>query len=237
MTAPRNTPSTPLPNEKLMLAYLLPYAAYVGLATFQGSLFSRELAYALRILCCGALLLYFWRRYVSLGGPRSRAGSLLLGAIVGLFGSWLWLALRQPFAPAAAEPWTPTAFALRMLASVALAPLIEELLLRGYLLRLVVQWQRARRAGEARPLQRVLDARSIDEVEPGAWTPLAVLLSTAAFTLGHAPAEWPAAGAYGLLMAMLWIARRDLLSCVVAHAVTNLGLGLWVWNSGHFELW
>lgn len=220
-----------------MLAYLLPYAAYVGIATLQGSLFSRELAYVLRILCCGALLLYFWRHYVSLGGPRARAGSLLLGAIAGLFGTGLWLALRQPFAPAAAEPWTQTAFALRLLASVALAPLIEELLLRGYLLRLVVQWQRARAAGEAEPLQRVLAEHSVDEVEPGAWTPLAVLVSTAAFTLGHAPAEWPAAAAYGLLMAGLWIARRDLLSCVIAHAVTNLALGLWVWNSGHFELW
>jgi hypothetical protein len=24
---------------------------------------------------------------------------------------------------------------------------------------------------------------------------------------------------------------------VVAHAVTNLALALWVWNSGRFELW
>ena len=38
-------------------------------------------------------------------------------------------------------------------------------------------------------------------------------------------------------MAALWIARKDLLSCVVAHAVANLALALWVWTSGRFELW
>ena len=233
MSSPRNSPR----NEDLILAYALPYAVYVGIATVQGTLLSRELAYALRLVVCAALLLFFWRQYVSLTGPKSRTGSVLLGALAGLLGTILWLALLRPFAADAVAPWSAPAFALRLLASVALAPLIEELLLRGYLLRLVVQWQQSRRAGEPEPLRRTLDARSVDEVAPGAWTPLAVGVSTAAFTLGHAPAAWPAAAAYGLLMAALWIARRDLLSCVVAHAVTNLALALWVWNSGRFELW
>jgi hypothetical protein len=38
-------------------------------------------------------------------------------------------------------------------------------------------------------------------------------------------------------MAALWIVRKDLLSCIVAHAVTNLGLGLYVRATGSWALW
>ena len=61
--------------------------------------------------------------------------------------------------------------------------------------------------------------------------------SSVLFALGHAPHEWVAAVAYGLLMAGLWILRKDLLSCVVAHAVTNLALGVYVQYTGRWELW
>jgi hypothetical protein len=38
-------------------------------------------------------------------------------------------------------------------------------------------------------------------------------------------------------MAGLWAWRRDLLTCVVAHAVTNLSLAILVWHTGRWELW
>ena len=57
------------------------------------------------------------------------------------------------------------------------------------------------------------------------------------FAAGHASHEWVAAIAYGLLMALLWIVRRDLLTCVVAHAVTNLTLALYVRETGSWQLW
>ena len=62
-------------------------------------------------------------------------------------------------------------------------------------------------------------------------------ISVAAFTLGHSPPEWPAAAVYGLLMTGLWIIRRDLLSCVVAHAVTNIALAFYVRSTGQWGLW
>jgi membrane protease YdiL (CAAX protease family) len=114
---------------------------------------------------------------------------------------------------------------------------MEELLFRGYLLGVVTQWQDARRAGAADPLGATLDRRSVREIAPGAWSWAAVVLSSAAFALGHSPAQWLAAFAYGLLVAALWIARRDLVAPIAAHATTNLVLYLYIYLSGSWGLW
>lgn len=63
------------------------------------------------------------------------------------------------------------------------------------------------------------------------------MISTVVFTLGHEVSQWPAAIAYGLLMAALWINRKDLLSCVIAHGVTNIALALYIWNTRQWGLW
>jgi len=78
---------------------------------------------------------------------------------------------------------------------------------------------------------------SIDDVKPGAWSVLAIAVSTIAFTAGHLMIEWPAAIAYSILISILWIVRKDLLSCMVAHGTTNLGLALYVKYTGHWGFW
>jgi hypothetical protein len=57
------------------------------------------------------------------------------------------------------------------------------------------------------------------------------------FTSGHSPHEWPAAVAYGLFMAFLWIARKDLITCITAHAVTNIALAVFVFATGKWQYW
>ena len=83
----------------------------------------------------------------------------------------------------------------------------------------------------------MLDNNSIDTVAPGAWSVMAITISTIAFTAGHLMIEWPAAVAYSLLMSLLWIIRKDLLSCMVAHGVTNFFLALYVYSTGHWGFW
>ncbi len=224
-------------NRSLLLAYFLPYGVYVGAGSLADLGLDRTGVYALRLAATVAVLGWGWRRYVPLRGPRPLAGSIGAGAAVGLLATPLWVGLALPLAPPAAPAWGSLDFGLRLTAAVTVVPLFEELLMRGYALRLAVQWDRSRRAGDPAPLRQTLDLRSVNEVEPGAWTVPAVAISTVLFAAGHASWEWPAALVYGVLMAGLWIVRRDLLSCVVAHAVTNLALGLWVAATGHWQLW
>jgi membrane protease YdiL (CAAX protease family) len=194
--------------------------------------------YAIRIVLTAAALALVWRRLQPIVGPRSVAGSMLLGAAAGLAGVALWIALVLPFHDASAgEPFPPGAFALRVIAATVLVPFIEELLFRGYVLGMVTQWQEARRAGVADPLSVALDERSVREIEPGAWAMGAVVVSSVAFAVGHSPAEYAAAFAYGLLMAWLWIRRGDLVAPITAHAVTNLALYLYIYQTGSWGLW
>jgi hypothetical protein len=69
------------------------------------------------------------RAWLPLRGPKSIGGSAAIGAVSGLAGTALWIALVEPFAPAAAEPFGDAAWLARALAATALPPLVEEPLL------------------------------------------------------------------------------------------------------------
>lgn len=224
-------------NRRLALPYLLPYAAYVGIASLPAGWLSIEANYALRIAVVTALLAWGWRSYRGLLGPHSPAGSIALGAAVGVVGLVVWIALKTSLVLPGAEPWAATAWWLRLAASVLVVPVFEELAMRGFVLRFLVQWQQAAAEKVKDPFGDGLDRYSIHDLAPGAGTPVAVFASSLVFMAGHGVAEYPAAFAYGLLVAALWIARKDLLSCIAAHAVTNLLLALYVRATGHWELW
>jgi hypothetical protein len=226
-----------IPNRRLLLPYAAPYFAYVAIASLLADRIPSDWSYALRLLVVPALLAWAWRWYPAFGGPRNRWVSVAAGAAVGLVGIVLWIALLWPFAQEAAAPWTDIGFALRLVAAGAVVPVFEELLMRGFLLRLAVQWDRARQAGDEEPLATALDDRTVADVEPGAWTWASVALSTLAFTLGHQVREWPAAVVFGLLMAWLWAWRKDLVSCVAAHSAANIALALFVRGTGKWGLW
>ncbi len=206
-----------MPNSQLALPYFLPYFVYVACAALP---LAHAPSYGLRLLLTGAALLYSWRFYQGIRGPRSPLGSVVAGFGAGLLGTALWvlLLIEQP-----GEPWDDTAFLLRLFAAGLFVPVFEEMALRGFVLRYLVQMGGA--------------PGGVHAVAPGAWTWRAVLVSSVAFALGHRLHEMAAAVAYGLLMALLWIVRRDLLGCIVAHATTNVTLAFYVRATGAWGLW
>jgi hypothetical protein len=222
----------------LLFVYVLPYFLYVGVLGFvpEGAL-PRPWRYGLAVATSAAALAWAWRWYVPLRGPRSPAGSVVAGTLAGVAGTALWIALKSPFSEAGGEPWAPASFWARLLASASVVPVFEELVFRGLVLRGALQWDRLRRAGSTDPLGRTLHDHGPHEIAPGDWTAMALGVSSLAFASGHSPGEWIAAFAYGLLMAGLWIWRRDLLSCVIAHGVTNLTLAFWVRGTGQWTVW
>lgn len=226
-----------LTYRQLIVPYALPYFVYVGLAALPADILSRDVNYGLRLVVVGALLLWARRWYCDLAGPGRLSASLVWGAVAGLVGLVIWVALLAPFVPPQGEPWAQGAFWLRLVAAGSVVPVFEELMMRGFVFRLALHWGRERRRGGGAALQTALDERSPNEVRPGEWSWTAVLVSTAVFAAGHGVAEWPAAVAYGLLMCFLWAWRRDLASCIAAHAVTNVALALYVLATGNWQYW
>jgi uncharacterized protein len=227
--APRN--SAALPH------YIAPYAAYVLVLAAPATLVSRPAAYALA-WTASAITLWMGRPFYL---PMLRRGgavmSVAVGLAGGLAGTVLWVALKQPFYPPGGAVWEPDLFWARLAASATVVPMFEELLFRGFVLLVVMQWSAARAARLPDPLGVVLNEASVHDLPAGSWTPLAAGISTIAFAAGHAPGEWLAACAYGLLMVVLWALRKDLLTPIVAHATTNAALALWVRASGQWSVW
>ena len=223
-------------NYGLLLTYAAPYFAYVGIASLAGSL-PAEWSYSINIVIVTAILFWAWRRYVPFTGPNGTFLSVIWGLPAGIAGTVIWILMLKPFVAAEPNGWSNSAFYLRLCAATLLVPVFEELLMRGYIFRLAYQWDMERKKKKDNALYRALHDRCINNFESGAWSITAILISTIAFTLGHQIVEWPAAFLYGLLMTLLWIKRKDLISCIVAHATTNLTLGLYVRLTQHWEFW
>jgi uncharacterized protein len=63
----------------------------------------------------------------------------------------------------------------------------------------------------------------------------ALLLSTFVFVLAHT--LWLAAAIAGLAYALLYMRTGSLWTAVIAHAVTNGVLGVWVVMTGNWQFW
>ncbi|OQY51854.1 MAG: CPBP family intramembrane metalloprotease [Desulfobacteraceae bacterium 4572_89] len=229
-------------NRDLLLPYLAPYLAYVGIASLLQNIIPIEINYIIRLLVVPALLYWAWRWYVPLTGPNKPVISILWGMAGGLLGLGLWILFYSPFTEPDTIAWSNSGFYLRLVSASLVVPVFEEIAMRGYVFRLALQWDqtrkdRARKNKLKGSLLNALDESNIAEVKPGAWTIWAVLVSSIVFALGHTIPEWPASIAYGILMSILWIMRKDLLTCIIAHGTTNFTLALYVYFTGHWELW
>jgi hypothetical protein len=238
----KKTDLSALSNRDLMIPYFAPYFAYVGIASLFQNILPIEINYVLRLIVVPALLVWAWKWYLPLTGPKSLAGSFVYGVGFGLVGLVLWCLLYAPFTEPDTTAWSTSGFYLRLISASLVVPVFEEIVIRGYVFRFALQWDQIIRSKIRKKtinnyLLKVLDESNISAVRPGAWSVPAVVISSIVFAAGHTIPEWPAALAYGLLISILWIVRKDLFSCIIAHATTNLALALYVYFTGHWELW
>ena len=176
-------------------------------------------------MLCAAVLIYFRRDYELHWLRRP-----LFTIAIALFVFVLWIAPQQflhfparlvGFDPdtLAADPslyWAT--LALRFLRLVIVVPLVEEIFWRSFLLRYLV-------------------SEKFDTVPFGTFSWLSFAVVAIAFALSHLRADWPAALITGALYNFVAYRTRSLTSCVLAHGVTNLALGLWIMATKQWGFW
>ena len=214
------------------VAYVLPMAVYVAVTVFEGML-PRDwypVAYTLKSAAVTVALIVcapHWRQEI-----RLEWRGLVLGLATGFIAFVLWVGLdpitprigmlgtRVAFNPFDAIPnpaWRLTFIAIRLYGLAVLVPILEEVFWRSFLLRYFTRdqgWQ---------------------TVPLGSFSWRALTLATVCFALAHP--EWLAAILFALLVSALLRATLNLFSCIVAHAVTNLALGLYVLQTGQWQFW
>ncbi|MBN8491847.1 MAG: CAAX prenyl protease-related protein [Burkholderiales bacterium] len=213
----------------------LPFLAFMVLLALRGALPEGGLwgidprwIYGLTVLVVGAMLLAWWREYGELArGTGPGFVETLLSVGVGLLVFVLWINLDAPWmtlgeAAASFRPLRPDGsldwplVIVRWIGATLVVPVMEELFWRSFLMR----WLQ-------RPGFTTVDPRQVGL--------RAVLISTALFVLVHP--LWLAAALAGLAYAWLYVRTGKLWTCVIAHAVTNGVLGIWVVATGQWAFW
>jgi uncharacterized protein len=181
--------------------------------------------YPAQTLVCGAIVLWFWRDY-KLGGPRQAWFGLAIGLVVFA----IWIAPQQFFGVAPRlTGFDPEVFAnkpalywgtvvLRFARLVIVVPMVEEIFWRGFLLRYLIN-------------------ERFTVVAVGTFSLVSFAVVTIAFGFTHSAADWLAAFICGALYNLVAYRTRSLSSCVIAHAVTNLLLGLWIMQTRQWGFW
>ena len=221
------------PFSRAAQVRVAPFALFMVLLAIRGALpadggFDPRWVYGLGVLLVGGLLWMLRREY----GELARQNwpdwpEAVLAAGMGAVVFWLWIALDAPWmqlstATAVFRPLDAQGqlmwplVAARLAGAVLLVPVMEELFWRSFLMR----W---------------IESATFEAVDPMRIGPKAIVLSTFVFMLAHT--LWLASIVAGL--AYVWLYRRTgkLWVAVIAHAVTNGALGLWVLLTGNWALW
>jgi CAAX prenyl protease-like protein len=216
------------------LARCLPFAVFMALLGLRGAVpegldgLDPRWIYGACVLIVGGLLWHYGREYGELSRQNlPSAREALSGVAVGLIVFALWIHLDAPWM----QLGTPTAsfvplnsaggliwplVAVRLIGAALVVPLMEELFWRSFLMR----W---------------IERPQFQAVEPARVGIKALVLSTFIFMLAHT--LWLAAILAGLAYALLYIRTGKLWTAVIAHAVTNGALGLWVIKTGQWQFW
>ncbi len=217
------------------LARCVPFVLFMALLALRGAVptdgsspIDPRWIYGLTVLVVSGALAWYWRQYRELfRGQGLTAKELSIAAVVGwvVFVLWInldhpWMLMGEPaatFKPVDAEgnlEWG--LIVVRWVGAALMVPVMEELFWRSF----VMRW---------------VDNPDFETVDPSKASLKAVALSTAVFTLAHT--QWLAAIIAGLAYAWLYRRTGKLWAPIVAHAVTNGVLGVWVVFHGAWAFW
>jgi uncharacterized protein len=209
--------------------YIAPFVIYVAMIALP---LSPEVLFPLRFVIVLAAILLFSRPYLLL-----KTSHTLASTAVGIGVFLVWIGPDAIFGPAyrhfvlfdnsvlghAGSSLPPVAqrnpffLAFRVLSSVALVPVLEELFWRGWLMRWLIN-------------------REFLKIPLGAYQAGAFWIVALLFASEHGP-YWEVGLLAGLVY-NLWIIRtRNLADCILAHAVTNGALATYVLIAGQWQYW
>lgn len=225
----------PATDKRDLAAFVLPMGIFLALLALASALRKpgggfwlaapEYWVFPAQALICGALLVWFWREY-DFRAPRQAGFAIAIGLVVFA----LWIAPQQFLGfPPRLTGFNPEVFAgqpalywgtiiFRFLRLVIVVPLVEEIFWRGFLLRYVIN-------------------EKFTEVPIGAFSWLSFGVVTVAFGFTHSQADWIAALLTGALYNFVAYRTGSLMSCVIAHAATNLLLGAWIMATRQWGFW
>lgn len=211
---------------------ILPFAAYLCFIVI-GDVLERLGAsaavlrwlYPVKIALVCALLALFWRRYAELHRFSLSRSAILSALATGVVVLILWVSLDAGWMIVGASPgYDPRVdgridwllVIIRIAGAALVVPVMEELFWRSFLMR----W---------------IDSPDFESVEPSQLSLKSFAITVLLFGVEHN--LWLAGMVAGVAYGWLYKCHRNLWSPILAHAVTNGLLGLWVLQTGNWSYW
>ncbi len=216
------------PSGQRWLLYVIPMAAFLAVSYLESRLTAHYVWVYTGKVALVSLLLFACRSVWQ--DIRFEARTLLPAALAGAAMLTVWVAVSRwvpyavfgqrvgfdPFRQIESD-WQRIFFlCVRLYGLALMVPVMEELFWRSFLLRYFT------------------DSRW-EDIPLGTFSWSALLIVSAIFAAMHP--EWLAALLYGIAIALLLKQTRSLFACVVMHAVTNLGLGIYVLATQDWKFW
>jgi CAAX prenyl protease-like protein len=218
-------------GQRATLAYVAPFLAFLAFMAVERAIaLPPQWFYLLRFFAVLSIIAFISWPFLSF---RAAFPLPSMGIGIAVFLIWIgpdvlfgyrhhWL-FDNPITGAAASSAAPAlkrnvAFVLlRVLTSTALVPILEELFWRGWLMRWLI-------------------GKNFLKVPLGAYAPAAFWIVAVLFASEHGP-YWEVGLAAGVIYNWWIIHTRNLADCMLAHAVTNALLSVYVLTTGQWQYW
>lgn len=181
--------------------------------------------YPLQTALCAAALIFYWRQY-----DFGKRGGIILALAAGVVVLGIWVAPQAALgAGARVDGFDPSVFGegsalywmtvtARFARLVIIVPLVEEIFWRGFLMRYLIR-------------------EDFTSLPVGAFQWKSFSAVALCFMLVHGMADWPAALLCGIIYNFVAVRTGSLGACVLAHTVTNLGLGVYIMTTRQWGFW
>ncbi|MGZ8293194.1 MAG: CAAX prenyl protease-related protein [Telluria sp.] len=181
--------------------------------------------YAVKISAVMLMLFIFRKHYTDLYNDRLGARAAAIALVTGLVVLVLWVSLDAGWmivgSASGFNPMTDGRIdwlmvAVRIFGAALVVPVMEELFWRSFLMR----W---------------IESPEFDKVDASQLTWKAVVITVVLFGFEHN--LWLAGMVAGAAYSALYMRHRTLWSPILAHAVTNGLLGVWIVHTGNWNYW
>lgn len=194
--------------------------------------------YPIKTFVVGLTLAWLWPRFPSFGPLTKETKWLSVAVGVAGFALWVgldpvWVEHKDPtagFNPYTFKDsgWGPAMawglIAFRLIGAVCIVPIMEEVFWRGFLMRFLI----TEKTGIVND--------DFEKVPIGTFRWFSFVVTTAIFASVHGP-QWPLGVVVGILYGWWFVRTKSLGAVIIAHAVTNLLLGVYVLVSQRWYFW
>lgn len=193
-----------------MIQYILPFLAYILPGFLIKDIF---LAYEARIILTSVLLVLFWKKY------KLKFSLNFLSAIAGILIFLAWIFIQVSFKATNFQIYGYL-FYIKIAGFILVTPLVEELFTRDFLIRMTIAIEKK---------------VSFEKVKIGTFTLLSFIVSAAFFGFSHY--MWLAGLISAVILNLTLYKTKNITSCILAHAIANLLVAIYILKTSSWWLW